>query len=394
MNPNFFENFQALSTLFNLTRQAQLQNLPREFPLFTPPTQQPKFVLPQPTQALHYKVPATTLITENKQQLSQDDALISRIYYNNIQSELIKAQMLSRAQAGNSNAPRMITPLGTVISNEMNTNISRQQNTVAPLLHNNKMTQEFQVKSMVEFLILNFGIVSQSEIDREKQKYSHDETLSQVFNNLVLKYTSMAKTKEEMVKYVFRKALKAIKDKLKGSMKRSDKEVTKAFCQKYFSLSKEEILGKSGIDIDNEEELLKLMLPFKKTSTNKTLNANFLSGIFGSEEFCAAYEGYLWEFEREADYDNAQKIKKFVEFIMSCIKSNKVSHILSYKRVPWLRTWILSTKNIGYQLMYERSTRKMKKMVKLEKVEFTASNCFETSDSECKAEADNTPETC
>lgn len=394
MNPNFFENFQALSTLFNLTRQAQLQNSSRDFPIFTPTTQQRNFVLPQTVPTLHYNTPVASILAENKLESNQDDGLLSRIYYNNIQNELRKAQILSRVQSANNNAPRMITPLGTVISNEINTNINRQQNTMSSIMHNTKMTQEFQVKSMVEFLILNFGIVSQSEIEREKQKYSHDETLTQVFNNLVLKYTSMAKTKEEMIKYVFRKALKSIKDKLKGTMKRSDKEVTKVFCQKYFSLSKEEMLGKNGIDIDNDEELLKLMLPFKKTSANKTLNSNFLSGIFASEEFCAAYEGYLWEFEREADYDNAQKIKKFVEFIMSCIKSNKVSHILSYKRVPWLRTWVLSAKNIGYQLMYERTTRKVKKMVKLEKVEFNASNCFETSDSECKAEADNTPETC
>src|SRR4051812_33842392 len=135
MNPNFFENFQALSTLFNLTRQVQMQNSSRELPSFAPSIPQKNFVPLQPMQALHYKMPVSNPIAENKLEQGHHNELISRIYYNNIQNELIKAQMIAKSQTRNEIAPRMATPLGAIISNEMNTNVCRQQSVLSSLIY-------------------------------------------------------------------------------------------------------------------------------------------------------------------------------------------------------------------------------------------------------------------
>ena len=388
MNNNFLDNLQALNLLVNLQSQSRAQLLQRQSAILANLASNGALNLACTIPNPLFQMPSLIPPAGNPLQMGNQEGLLSRVYQNNLQSEIIKAQMLGGsaiAQEGfNPQALRPIAP------NEMNGNVVKQPNILCASLYNFKITQEAHVKNIVDFLILNFGLVNQSDIEREKQKYSHDEVLSQIFNNIVLKYTSMNKTKEEMIKYVFRKALKSIKDKLKGTLKKSDKEVTKVFFQKYFSVSKEEMLKKKNINTEDEEELMKLLMPFKKTSTNKTLNSNFLSKVFASEEFCHAYEEYLTEFEREADFDNGVKIKKFVEFIMTCIKTNKISQILNYKRVPWLKSWVLSTKNIGFQLMYEKSPRKIRKVERSEKVEFNPSNEIDTSESECKLEEGST----
>lgn len=387
MNNNFLDNLQALNLLVNLQSQSRAQLLQRQSLMLANLASNGAFNLASNVPNPLFQMASLIPPTGSPLQMGSQEGLLSRVYQNNLQNEIIKAQMLGAgANASEGFNPQALRPIAP---NEMNGNMIKPTNMLSSI-YNFKITQEAHVRNIVDFLILNFGLLSQSEIEREKQKYSHDEVLSQVFNNIVLKYTSMNKTKEEMIKYVFRKALKSIKDKLKGTIKKSDKEINKIFFQKFFSVSKDEMLKKKGVNTEDEEELMKFLLPFKKTSANKTLNSNFLSKIFSSEEFCHAYEEYLTEFEREADFDNGVKVKKFVEFIMTCIKTNKISQILNYKRVPWLKSWVLSTKNIGFQLMYEKSPRKIRKVEKSEKIEFNASNEIDTSESECKLEEGST----
>lgn len=305
-------------------------------------------------------------------ELSQQDSLLSRVFQRNIQAELLKAQMLTLNQLEPVNNHVNAAPM---ISN-------------APPVQEPQKVTESQVKQVLDYLLKNIGQASQIELETEKQKICVDnETLKTIFDNLVSKYASITKTKEEMVKYVFRKALKSIKDQIKGGSKRNDKQVNKMFFQKYFKNSKEELLKREN-DIE-EEDLLDILLPFKKNSTNKTLNSKFLAKIFTSKEFCAAFEEYLAEFESEADYDNRVKVKKFVSFIMSCVKGNKVADILDCKRVPWLKSWVLNAKRIGHQLTQEKEPTKKKKKYKTETI---AQNYAETSDSECKAEANSSSE--
>lgn len=361
------ENFNALSFLFGMT-----PHLPQRTPQFplTSTSQNMMNLLPS-LPGLSLQAQTMTPTMPSLSEFGQQDGFLSRIFQRNIQAEIVRAQMatLSQFETQNNQANAMQLAVNT-----------------PPVPEVQKVT-ESQVKNVLDFLLKNIGQASQAELDAERQKCGDNETLKQIFDHLVQKYTSITKTKEEMVKYVFRKALKSIKDQIKGGSKRNDKHVNKLFFQKYFKNSKDDLVKKeSNIE---EEDLLEFLLPFKKKSANKTMNSKFLSKIFASDEFATAFEEYLNEFESEADYDNRVKIKKFVSYILACVKGNKVQDILECKRVPWLKSWIANAKRIGYQLRHDKEIGKKKKKVKQNN---NSSYVEESSDSECKAEAVSTPE--
>jgi len=251
---------------------------------------------------------------------SDPNMLLFQMYYNNIQAEAYKTQLTNLKQLELTNKHLTLDDEQVEI-NKSELKILPKE-TFPRASYDMEITLEFHIKHIVNFLINNFGRINQRDLETERQKYEFDQSLIQVFDTLVSKYAATTKTKEEMIKYVLRKALKNIKDKVKEGSRKTDKEAGKSFCQKYFSSSKEEI-SKMGVDIEDEDELLKLLLPFKKTSKNKTMNSNFLSKLFASEEFCVDYEGYLSVFDKDADLDNNTKVKKFVTFILSCVKSKK-----------------------------------------------------------------------
>jgi len=202
-----------------------------------------------------------------------------------------------------------------------------------------------QVKEILNFVLENFGRVSESNFEKEKLKYSHDSDLVMVFDLLTAKYSSTIKTKEEMVKYTLRRAFKFIKNTLKKNCNSSNKAVSKTICSKYFHVSDQDMAT-----IGTEEETLKVLLPFRKHSKNKTMNTTFIGEIFSSEEFCRDYQIYLEHFEGILEADNKNKIDRFASFIEECIRKRKIKDIKTYKRIPWPKLWILNTKNIAQNL--------------------------------------------
>lgn len=393
MNNHLLDNLQALNLLYqsrmNFPHLSQLNPTASmltglQNPLTSHSPSQP---LPfnNATSPLLLKKPFTT------GPQTDPNMLLFNMYYKNVQAELLKSQMASMKQQFEVGSnPFCGNPVAKEIVNDVKIMANEPLRVLPRPSYDSEITLEFHIKHIVNFLIMNFGRINQRDLEAERQKYEFDQSLTQVFDALVSKYSATTKTKEEMIKYVLRKALKHIKDKAREGTRRSEKEASRSFCQKYFSTTKEEI-QKLGVDIEDEEELLKLLLPFKKTSKNKTMNANFLAKLFASEEFCGDYCSYLNAFEKDADIDNNSKVKKFVTFILSCVKSKKINSIMNYKRVPWLKIWLINTKNVGLQLMKEKNGGKTVQKKKV-KCEYEGLSDHETTGSECKVEVSSSHE--
>jgi len=69
----------------------------------------------------------------------------------------------------------------------------------------------------------------------------------------------------------------------------------------------------------------------RKNSKNKTMNNNFISEIFSSEQFCQDYQKYLENFSSILQADNTKKINKLVAFIEECLTKNAV-HVQAVNR--------------------------------------------------------------
>jgi hypothetical protein len=202
-----------------------------------------------------------------------------------------------------------------------------------------------EIKNIIIYVLENYGRINEAVFNSEKAKYSHNKDLSTVFDLLTSKYSSTIKTKEEMVKYILRKAFKFVKNNLKKGKNTNKSSVSKALCDKYFHASQEDI-SKSG----NEDLFLKSILPFRKDSKNKTMNTSFIHEIFGSEDFSRDYQYYLENFENILEIDNCGKLGRFVEAIKQLISEGKINNISKYKRIPWPKIWILNTMKIAQDL--------------------------------------------
>ena len=114
------------------------------------------------------------------------------------------------------------------------------------------------IKEIVRYAVENFGRVDEDSINVMKAKYENNKQLGTLLQTLISKFASTTKTKEEMVKYSLRRALKFIKGKLSKQKSSDVKEVSKTLCDKYFKASEDEI-QRSG----SEETFLKGVLPFR-----------------------------------------------------------------------------------------------------------------------------------
>lgn len=214
---------------------------------------------------------------------------------------------------------------------------------------------EAQVKYMVQFFVNNFGRVSDKEIQAERQKFAHDERLLKVFDTMITKYSATTKTREEMVKWIIRRALKTCKQSIKASNKMNPKKT-----------SARDASINEKLEDDQFEDWLDSMLPFRKNSKNKTMNSTFIAQIFESQGFRDDYKEFLNEFDEVTDKDTVKKAAKLTSFIIESIKKEKVGSIAKYKRVPWLKVWVQNTKKVALELEEGHLEEKSSKRVKSE----------------------------
>jgi hypothetical protein len=208
-----------------------------------------------------------------------------------------------------------------------------------------KKTLKNQIRAIIQFVLGNYGRISEDQMNQEKVKYQDNADLLAIFNGLLTKYSSTIKTKEEMIKYILRKAFKFIKKGLKKELQADSKEVSSVLCKRYFG----DYSGNLP-DLDNEEDFLKFLLPFRKNSKNKTMNSTFIHEVFSSEAFQRDYIEYLEDLDEILDADNNGKVERLVSFIEECVKKRKIQDIQKYKRIPWPELWLTNTKKIAIEL--------------------------------------------
>jgi len=203
----------------------------------------------------------------------------------------------------------------------------------------------------------------QAEIDNVRKLYLQNPCLLQVFDKLVMKYFSAKKCKEDIVRYILRRTFKVMRSSIMKREKVCSKKASLLLCKRYFQNNLDEI-QQSGVDVQNDEEILELFMPYRKNSKNKTMNTSFVLEIFSSDDFCKEYQEFLDEFKGILVADNNKKRDKLIIFLMECIKKNALSKIGAYNRLPWLDVWIDDTRNIAESLMPNKKTMGTYKKVK------------------------------
>jgi len=205
-----------------------------------------------------------------------------------------------------------------------------------------------EIEKMVKFILTNMGKGSDSTFENQRNVYLNHPSLLKVYDSLVKKYTSSKKVKEELIRYIMRKALKTMKKSLLDSTQLRGKKASQVLCKKYFS----EQIGSPEMNEKNEDELIEHFLPYRDNSKNKTINMKFVSEVFSSDKFLSDYlENFLPEFSNLLIEDNTKKLNKLVDFLMICVKENNFTKLTSLKVFPWLDVWLEDTQNLAIALV-------------------------------------------
>jgi len=212
------------------------------------------------------------------------------------------------------------------------------------------LTLKGQIVNMLKFALKEFGKGNSERIQAQRNVYLSNPILLNLFDNLIDKYSSAAKCREDMVRFVLRKAISSLRDSLRAKQNITSKAASIALCKKYFKADTFE-QTKKEFGVDDEEDLLNFRLPYKKNSRNKTANSKFMTEIFSSAAFYKDYLEYLNNFENILQHDNKKKFDKFVEFLEDCVNRNAVHEVKKYKRLPWLDQWLETTQVIAHELL-------------------------------------------
>ena len=222
-----------------------------------------------------------------------------------------------------------------------------------------------QLNQMLDLFINSCGKEhEEGKIATYRALYSSDEALLSIFDGLLRKYRSCAKNREDMVRFVLRRAMISLRDSVRGKCGLSAKGASLALCRKYFSSRLQE-LTEHNIDLDDEDQVLNFLLPYKKNSRNKTANSTFLAEVFASEAFYEDYLQFLETIDDTLEADNKKRSKKLIDFLAVCAEEGNFARIKSFKRLPWLKSWLVSVKDIAHEL--PNTTRRSEDRKKLNK---------------------------
>ncbi|CAK59730.1 unnamed protein product (macronuclear) [Paramecium tetraurelia] len=167
-------------------------------------------------------------------------------------------------------------------------------------------------------------------------KYSNQTTLFNLLDGLVHKQKCQQKSREELVKYCLRKALKFIFKRVQEKYDKTKTNLKSA--QRIF------------MNIVEKETSAIIMLPFRKNSINKTMNSDFLKQIFSSKTFVTYYKEFLNSLEQEIQKDSNKKIAILCNKIMNHIQDGK-NFEFDIKRLPWSRSNVEKVKQAAQEML-------------------------------------------
>jgi len=217
-------------------------------------------------------------------------------------------------------------------------------------LFNAQCNLRTQLENMVRIVLSSVNGKNSGNTETTRLLYKQSPFLLQLFDKLVMKYYSAKKCREDIVRYILRKAFKTFRSELVKNEKITHKKASLALCKKYFHSRLDEI-EKSGVNIENDEALFDFMMPYKKNSKNRTMNTSFVTDIFASAEFTQAYEHFLGQFDGLLKEDNDKKIEKMVDLLVLCVQNNDLSKLNLFNRLPWLDVWLTDTMEIATSLI-------------------------------------------
>src|SRR5690606_31786120 len=87
------------------------------------------------------------------------------------------------------------------------------------------------VIQILYFFLNEFGKINQENITNQRAKYNNNSSLLQLFDALVERYLSASKCREDMIRFVLRKALSFLRDSLRNKHNLTSKAASLAFCQ-------------------------------------------------------------------------------------------------------------------------------------------------------------------
>ena len=219
-----------------------------------------------------------------------------------------------------------------------------------------------ELKKVVKMILTNMGKDNNKVIENSRGLYTHNTFLIQTYDVLVRKYHSSVKSKEDIVRYIFRKMLKLAKKPIKETEKVKGKKASILLCKRYFP---HYFNFTDGNTEKNEQELLESLMPFSQKSKNKTMNINFVQEMFSSETFLKDYQEFLLKIEYLLEEDNKKKLTKLLDTLVQCVRNNNFKNIGSLKVFPWLDTWIQDTKSTAFELWQKKAYNPPRKQRKL-----------------------------
>jgi len=208
-----------------------------------------------------------------------------------------------------------------------------------------------ELEKLVLIIISNIG-KNNSKVLETRKLYQHNELLLQAYDALVQKYFLSKKVKEDIVRYIIRKMMKTMKKPLKESENIKGKKASLLLCKRYFPGHFD---SANNVDPNKEKELLGILMPYNQNSKNRTMNSNFVKEIFSSEPFLQDYQEFLFHIDFYLQEDNKKRLKKLLDLLMKCVKSNNFESIGSLKVFPWLDTWIEETRKAAFELLENKS---------------------------------------
>lgn len=204
---------------------------------------------------------------------------------------------------------------------------------------------EKQDKQTILFMVR--GIVSlqeKFEIDIEKKLSNlsaRNPKIFQIFCSLREKYSAIKKTKEENSKFLFRKSFKFIKkaleEKKKGMLKRNIKKI---YIDTYFDSKKDTSL--------------------KKSPSTRRINQKYLKGLFSNENYFREFENFLRNYDEFVETENTRKILKISNHLYSLLLENRLDDFSKIQHFPWLKSWLLTCKTMGEDILREVKSAKNK----------------------------------
>jgi len=215
------------------------------------------------------------------------------------------------------------------------------------------------IERIVRFFVENYKNEKNQEYFYERSLYYSNQTLLNLFDALSEKYSSAKKCREDMNRYVLRKAIIFLKNPPGKKKKINSKIASINFIKKYFQDQYDELTQTK--QISNQKEAINFFLPYKKESKNKTANTEFTKEAFASETFYQDYLGFLKELDTILEADNKKKFKNFVDFLIVCVKKKTIEKIQTFKRPPWLKIWFNATKIIAYELLSAKNWKNFNK---------------------------------